>query len=93
MAPKVKLGRFARGVATKRRQNNAIRKNINSKAISQAVGKAITGMTEAQWKRAQMEKNAKGAAARPSVKPLMVALMPHVTVKQPPPYKPSTLKK
>ena len=84
MAPKVKLGHFARGVATKRKQNNAIRKNINSKAVSQAVGKAITGMTEAQWKRAQMEKK---------VKPLMVALMPHVTVKQPPPYKPSTLKK
>ena len=106
MAPRVKLGKFAKRTIAAKKRTQTLPNMINSKSVQKAVGEAITGMSEAQWKRSQTnkvptkkealdmaEKIAKGAAVRPRVKPLMIALMPHVTVKQPVPYKPSTVKK
>ena len=106
MALKVKLGKFAKRNQAMRRRNQTLTGGINSKEISQAVGKAITGMTEAQYKRMHgnkvptkkealdmAKKVAGGLEKYPTEKPTIAVLMPHVTVKQPPPYKAATYKK
>ena len=105
-APKVKLGKFAKRNQAMRKRTQTLPGGINSKEIREAVGKAITGMTEAQYKRMHgnkvptkaealdmAKKVAGGLAKYPTPKPAIAVLMPHVTVKQPPPHKAATIKK
>ena len=81
MAPKPKVGKFAKKTYAGRKRMQTLPGMINSKSVAKAVGEAITGMTEAQYKKGR------------TAKPLMIALMPHAAVKQPPPYKANTYKK
>ena len=81
-----KLGKFASRVAKKR----AATKPGETEAQRRARTNKIPTMAEA---RDFAQKVNKGMAKHPTTKPFMVAIVPQVTLRQPPPYKAAAHKK
>ena len=85
MAPK--LGTFAKRFAKKRPVVMAV-------AETEAQRRARTNKVPTKREALLFaEKVAKGVARYPSTRPLMIAIVPRVEVRQPVPYKASTYKK